>query len=213
MYILELDFHVECTTEIFNDTWGEELAYQIVHILKTEFDNCVLNGFRIDIDDIHRHLTTSQFLTENGSLLKCIDRTIGINTTLKTETGICAQTMTAGTLTNPCRMEVGTLKHHILRGLVGTTTLSAKHAGNTHRILGIADSQVAIREFMLHTIECLERCAIRHRLHHNLMTLHHICIEAMQGLTIGHHDIIGDIHDIVDRTQTDCCQLILQPVR
>ena len=65
---------------------------------------------------------------------------------------------------------------------------------------------------MFHTVERLERCAIRHGLHHNLMTLYHISIEAMQRLAIGHHDIIGDIHDIINRTQTDCCQLILQPI-
>ncbi len=66
---------------------------------------------------------------------------------------------------------------------------------------------------MLYTIKRLERCALRHRLHHNLMTLHHICIETMQGLAIGHHDIVGDINDIIDRTQANGGQLILQPIR
>ena len=45
------------------------------------------------------------------------------------------------------------------------------------------------------------------------MTLYHISIEAMQGLTECHHDVVGDIDDIVDRTQTNGGQLVLQPLR
>ena len=119
--------------------------------------------------------------------------------------------MTTGRLADPCGMEIGTLKHHVLRGFIGTTTLSAKHTGNTHRVLSIADSQVTIREFMLLTVKCLEGRTLRHRLHYNLMTFHHICIECMQWLTIGHHDIVSNVNDIIDRTQTNSGQLVFQP--
>ncbi len=109
-------------------------------------------------------------------------------------------------------MEISTLEHHVLGGLIGTTTLSSKHTSDTHRLLAIADGQVAVGELMLYTVERLEGCAFGHGLHHNLMALHHVGIKAMQGLAIGHHDIIGDIDDIVDGTQADGCQTILQPV-
>ena len=66
---------------------------------------------------------------------------------------------------------------------------------------------------MLHTIKCLERCTIRHRLHDNLMSLHHISIKAMQRLSISHHNIVSNIHDIVDWAQSDGRQFVLQPVR
>ena len=66
---------------------------------------------------------------------------------------------------------------------------------------------------MLLTVECLERCALRHGLHHNLVTLHHVCIEGVQRLSVGHHHIVGDIHDVIDRTQANGGQLVLQPLR
>ena len=34
----------------------------------------------------------------------------------------------------------------------------------------------------------------------------------MQGLSVGHHHIVGDIHDIIDRTKSDGVQLVLQPL-
>lgn len=109
-------------------------------------------------------------------------------------------------------MEVGRLQHYVLRRFIGTTALAAKHAGYTHGLLGITDSQVAVRELVLYPIQRLERRTVGHRLHHNLVPLHHIGIEAMQRLTQGHHDIVGDINNIIDRTQADDVQALFQPL-
>ena len=49
--------------------------------------------------------------------------------------------------------------------------------------------------------------------YYNLMTGNHVGIEAVQWLTVCHHDVVGDIHDIVDWSQADDVQLILQPLR
>lgn len=35
----------------------------------------------------------------------------------------------------------------------------------------------------------------------------------MQWLSVCHHDVVGDIHDIVDWSQADDIQLVLQPLR
>ena len=65
---------------------------------------------------------------------------------------------------------------------------------------------------MLLAIQRHERRALWHGLHHNLVTLHHIGIEGMQGLTKSHHHVVRNVHDIVDRTQANSSQLILQPI-
>ena len=109
-------------------------------------------------------------------------------------------------------MEVGALKNHILSGLVSTATLTAKYTGNTHGLLGIADSQVAIAQFVLLAVQCLERCALGHGLNYYLMTLYHVGIKGVQRLSVSHHHVVGDIYDIVDGAQSDGVQLVLQPV-
>ena len=65
---------------------------------------------------------------------------------------------------------------------------------------------------MLLTIQCLERSSLGHGLHHDLMTFYHICIKRVQRLTVGHHDVVGDIHNIIDGAQTHGRQFLLQPV-
>ena len=203
------NLHFKTLTNTLDRVNGNILADEIMNIGIVKFNHGILDRLGIDIADFHRHLATCQLLTEDGGLLQGIDRTIGIDTTLKTETGICRETMPAGTLTNPCRMEIGTLQHYVLRGLIRTTTLAAEDACYTHGIFRIANGEVTIGEFMLHAVKRLERRTFRHGLHNNFMTLHHVCIKGMQRLTVSHHDIVRDIHNIVDGAQTNRSEFVL----
>ena len=119
--------------------------------------------------------------------------------------------MTAGTLADPCRMEISTFQDHILRRLIGTASLAAEDTGDTHRLFCIADAEVVFAQDMFLTVECDELCALGLRPNHNLMALDHVSIEAVHRLAISHHDIIGDVHDVVDGAKTDDRQLVLEP--
>ena len=121
--------------------------------------------------------------------------------------------MITGALSNPGRIEVSTLQQYIGGVLISTATLTAKHTGNTHRLLGIADSQITVGQLMSLTVEGYERSSLWHGLHNNLVTLDHIHIEAVQRLSVSKHHIVGDVHNIINRTQTDNLQLVLQPFR
>ncbi len=52
---------------------------------------------------------------------------------------------------------------------------------------------------MLLTVEGNKLGALRLGAHHNLVALHHVGIEAVHRLTVGHHNIVGDVDDVVDR--------------
>ena len=120
--------------------------------------------------------------------------------------------MTACTLSNPCGMEIRALKYHVACGVVCTRTFTAKHAGNTHRFFCVAYSQVAVGQFMLFAVKCYEWCTFRHRLHHNLMTFHHVCVKAMERLAVCHHHVVCDINDVVYWAQAYRGEFVLQPV-
>ena len=152
-------------------------------------------------------------LAQDGSLLQRIDHAIGVHTALKTEGGISAETMAAGALTYPCGVEVGALQHHMFGGLVGTATLAAEHAGNTHGLIFIADGEVVCAKGVLHTVEGHKLGALWLGLHHDMVSGHHVGVETMEGLSVGHHHIIGDVHDIIDGAQSDGGQFVAQPFR
>ena len=121
--------------------------------------------------------------------------------------------MMAGTLSYPCGMEISAFEHHVGGSVISTATLSAEDSGDTHGLLGVAYTEVVESEYMLLTIESDKLSAFGLCSHHNLMSSHLVGIKAVHRLTIGHHYIIGDIDNIVNRTQSDNLQLVLQPFR
>ena len=88
--------HLQALADALDRFYRNILTYKIVHILIAQFHHRILHRLGIDIADFHRHLTASQFLTKDGSLLQGINRSIGINTTFETETGIRTQSVATG---------------------------------------------------------------------------------------------------------------------
>ena len=109
-------------------------------------------------------------------------------------------------------MEIGRLKHHVARGFVGSTTLSAENAGDAHRLLGVANGKVVFAERVLLAVERDEFRAFGLRAHHDFMARHHIGVEAVHRLSVGHHHVVRDVHNVVDGTQADGRELLFEPV-
>ena len=190
------------------------LTDEVSHILILHIDDGILRQrVVLHVHNLHADFTTCQLLCQHRSTLDGINLTSRVDASLETEAGICLESVTTGTLADPGRVEVSTLEEHILRSLIRTTTLSAKHTGDTHGLLRIADGQILVAQLVLLTVEGHERRAFRQGLHHHFVALHHVCIKAMQWLTICHHDVVGDIDDVVDRTLTNRRQSVLQPFR
>ena len=214
LLIRRKDFKAEVLQNALLSLHGQFLADEVSHILILHINDGILwQRVVLHIHNLHADFATSQFLCQHRSTLDGVDLTCWVNATLKAETGICLQAMTTCALTNPRGVEVSTLEQHVLRGLVGSASLAAKHTGDTHWLLHVADSQVLIGKFVLLTIEGDERSAFRQGLHHHFIALHHVGIEAMQGLSVSHHDVVGDIHNVVDGALTNRRQAILQPFR
>ena len=121
--------------------------------------------------------------------------------------------MSACTLSNPCGMEIGALQDHIACGVVCAATFATKDAGDAHRFFSVADAQVMLAKGVFHAIEGYKLCSLRLGTHHDLLASHHVGVKAVHGLAVSHHYVIGDIHDVVDGTETDDAQFVLQPFR
>ena len=211
--ILLHDLHLQRCSDILDGHSTNLLTDEAVSILIVQANWEILHWLRIYILDLHGNLAASQLLAEDGSLLQCINLSVWIYATLKTVAGICAQAVTASALADPCWVEVSTLQNHALGGLVSTGTLTAEDTCDTHWLLCIADAQVVLTQGVLLAIQGHELGTLWLGADYNLMTGNHVGIEAVQWLTVCHHDVVGDIHDIVDWTQADDVQLILQPLR
>ena len=64
---------------------------------------------------------------------------------------------------------------------------------------------------MLFAIERFKLCSFGLCAHYYPFAFHHVGIKAMHRLSIRHHDVVRNVYNVVDRSQSDDPQLILQP--
>ena len=180
-------------------------------MLYIEFHFKLFDRSGADIRNFGGDLSSGQLLHQQGGTLEGIDLYVGIHAALEAERRIGVQAEALGRLAHPDRVEIGALDEHIRRSFGRTGIQSAEHTGNAHRFFFIADHQVAFVQFTLHAIKSYKRSTSRHGLYNHLTAFNLICIEAVQRLAESMDDIVGNIHHIIDRTQADNTQLILQP--
>ena len=94
-------------------------------------------------------------------------------------------------------MEISRLKHNVLCCLVCSRAFSAEHSGYTHWLFGVTYCEVMFAKGMLHPIECDELLSLVLVFHYDMASCHHICIEAVEGLSVSHHDIVRYVYDVV----------------
>ena len=212
-FVLSGYFHLKRLADALDGFRGDVLAYEGVHIVVVKPYLGVLNRVGIFIAYLHRHLSSCQLLAKDGCLLKGIDGAVGVDAALEAEGGVGAQAVAARALPDPCRVEIGALKHDVGGCLVCAAALSSEHSRYTHRLLDVADAQVVGAERVLHTVKSDEFCALWLRAHHNLVAFHHVGVKTVHRLSVGHHYIISNVNNVVDRTKTYHPQLVLKPFR
>ena len=186
---------------------GNFLADQFMNVLVFQLNLEVFLEFgRLYVYNLHGNFAAGEFFCQQSSLLQGVKLSVGINSTFETERSIGVKSMTTRTLSYPCRVEVSTFEQDIAGRVVRSATLSTEHSGDTHRLFGIANGQVALGKLAFFAIERDKRRSFRERFDHNLAAFDHIGIEAMQGLSVGHH------HIVIDGAQTDGVQFVLQPL-
>ena len=207
------NLHLQTRHDAFHRIRPDVFPHQAVSIFIIQVHHKIGQRIGIYILNLHGYFPACQFLTQHGSLFQGVNHTVRVDTPLETERSIGAQTMTACALANPRRIEISTFQQYVTGRFIRSAPFSAEHTGDTHRLFHVADSQIAVAQLMFLAVERHERRTFRHGLHHHFTPFDHIGIETVQRLSVGEHDVIRHIHDIVDGAQTDRAQFVLQPFR
>ena len=121
--------------------------------------------------------------------------------------------MTTTRLTDSNRVEISGLEEHVLRVFRHTALQATEHTSKTHRFLAVGDHQVSRIHLALHAIQGHKLLALTCITHMDLVIFYFIGIESMQRLTALVQHEVRYVHDIIDRTQTNRQQTVLQPFR
>ena len=109
-------------------------------------------------------------------------------------------------------MEIGRLQEHVGGALGHTRVQTAEHAADAHRLLAVADHQVAVGERALHAVEGDELGARGGGPDDDAVALDLAQVKAMHGLSGAQQYVVGDIDDVVDGTLAHGEQQVLEPL-
>ena len=121
--------------------------------------------------------------------------------------------MPAAGLADRHGIEISALQEHVLRAFRHTALQSSEHTGDTHRFLFIGDHQVAGIHLTLDTVQGDEFLALLGITHVDLIAFDLVRVKSMQRLTALVQHEVRYIDDIVDWSETDSQQTVLQPFR
>ena len=210
---LRLNLHLQAVDDALNRLYRDLLTDQAIDLRVRDLHTVRLNNLRINILDSAGNLTARQLLDQESRPFQDIDRIIRIQATLEAERGVRVQAKTTGRLTDPCRMEASRFQEDI-GSLLGYARIQAtENTTDTHRLFRITDHQVAIGQRTLYAIQRNELRTRLNGLDNHLISLNLSGIERMQGLSQLMQDEIGDIDHVINRTQANHTQPVLQPFR
>ena len=149
-----------------------------------------------------RWLSTRDFANEFGRALRCAKYHSRIDTALKTVTRVARQVQIARRSSNTRRREVSSFEQNISCRFGNAGFLAAHHTANSDRALVIGDHEVLGRKGISFPVEREKLLAFAGQAHID-RAFEFVGIERVCGLTHLKHHKVGDVDDIVDRTNSD----------
>ena len=147
-----------------------------------------------------------------GTVNRCL-RIVWIQSLFKLTRCIGTKSHSLRRKTDIGSIEAGCFKHHRLYIICDHGVLSTHDTCNTNRFFTITDHQDILIHGTFLTIQCDKFFIFSGSSYYDLMTCDRIIVISMHRLAIFFHDIIGNIYDIINRTDTTGCQSSLQPYR
>ena len=110
-------------------------------------------------------------------------------------------------------IQVAPEREHGFDGIGNHGILTAHDTCDAHRAFPVIDHQYIMIQFSFLSIQGGEYITVFGPLYDNLMAADGIEVIGMHGLAILFHDIVGDIYDIIDGSDTHGCKPALHPFR
>ena len=152
-----------------------------------------------------------QFLNEVQGTGKAQLRRVAVHALLVAGRGITVLAQRTAGLTHAVAGEGSTLEQQAGGVLVHAGVCTAHDAGQSHRLLGVADDQVVGVQGELLLVQSDDLFALVCTAHINGAASDLVQIESVHGLAHFQQGVVGDIHHVADGTQAAQSQMTLHP--
>ena len=175
------------------------------------FHGRCFHHLRVDIHRAVQHLAAAKHLHEfTDSVCRSLTK-VGVDPLLVPAGRLCTHTEFLGGEPYAGSHKVGTLQHHRIGILLDLRVQPTHDTGHTYRLLGIIDHEHIFFQRPFLPIQCGELAACLGGIYDDLAAGKASDVVSMHRLPVFHHNEIGNVHHIVDRTHPCRHQSLLQP--
>ena len=167
---------------------------------------------RVGIGDFGVQGAAAQGLHEPGGAQQGGDRQVGVHPAAEALRRFAVQAQLLGGAADVDEIEIRRLQKDVPRALGHLGRRAAHDTGQGNGAGVIGDQQHVGTQLTLDAVQGLQRFARLRPPHHDA-ALQRLVVESMQGLARFEHDVIGDVHDVVDRALAGVLQTSLHPRR
>ena len=179
---------------------GNVGAKQGIDPVGVHTDGVLLGHIVENINDAVQHFTGAQQFYQLTGTVHGGQGVHGVQALFKLGAGLGAHAQSQGGLANGGTVEVGGFKDHIHGVVHDFAVLTTHDAGQTHSPLVVGNDQHGGIELADIAVQGGQFLAVLGPADNDLAALDVAIIKGVHGLAVLQHDIVGDIHDIVDGT-------------
>ena len=175
-------------------------------------DGAGLGDIVQNVDDAVHDLACAQQLHQLTGPVHSGQGVQGIQTLFKLGAGLGAHTKGQGALADAGAVKVGRLKDYVHGVSHDLTVLAAHDTRQAHSPGVVGDDQVVGGELPDLAVQGGQLLALLSQADYDLTALHIAVVEGVHGLAILQHNVVGNVHNVVDGTHTHGTQPLPHPL-
>ena len=211
--LVVLDLKVQLFEQLLLLLGGQVQTEQRVHLVRLERQTLVVRVGVVNVDDAVDDLACAEHFDQ---LTRTVDRIEGharVQTLLKATGSLGAHTERLCGDTNGSAVEVRGLENDG-PGVVHNLGVCAAHnACNSNRLVVVADGEHLVAQVVIYAVKGLDGLAVAGAADNDAAVGQALVVERMHRLAVLEHNIVGDINDVVDRTNAAGVQTLAHPRR
>ena len=165
-----------------------------------------------DINDPVQNLTGPQQLHQLTGPVDGGEGVHGIQAFFKLGAGLSAHAQGQSALADAGAVKAGGLKDHVGGVIHDLAVLAAHDTRQAHGPGLVGDDQVVGGELAHLAVQGGELLALLSPAHDDLAALHIAVVKGVHGLAVLQHDVVGDVHDVVDGAYAHGAQPLAHPL-
>ena len=211
--LVVLDLEAQFLEQLYLLLRGQLQTEQRVHLVRLKRQTLVVRVGVVNVDNAVNDFACAEHLDQFARTVDCIEGHARVKALLKAAGSLGTHAERLCGDTNGSAVEVCGLENDGLGVIHNLGVCAAHNACNSNRLVVVADGKHLVAQVVIYAVQSLDGLTVAGTADNNAAVGQALVVERMHRLAVLEHNIVGDINDIVDRTNAAGMQTLTHPRR